>query len=565
MLQFIRKHQLLGGTLLFLVLASFIIFMIPGGDPFSMLQGGRVPGMNPIDGKPVTFDEFNKAQKMSRIYVRLFSRSQADNEAEQREVYNRLILQRKLDQMQVSIPMEAVVTEIKNIFKDPTTQRYSKTFYENVVVGMLERDRLSETDFFDFIKQQLGIRQLAQALSLSDTMVTPQEGREHAKRDLKKAKANLVVFHNTNYTDKVKLDPAELMQYYTNNMPSYRTSEQRNVTFIQFNPTNYLAQAESQATELDALIDSQYTIRKDTLNDDEGNPLDEAAGKAKLKEELLLSEATRIARKEAYQFTKDIIEQTGGTNMVATNKLDVFKSQALLRGLDPVATDWFNQFGLISERTPGADGKKTRIDVGSEFNSAAFRLTSSDIFTQEPVQSRDNFYFMALDQIKPTEIQPYDQVKARVESGYRRDRVRELVKEDGESFYTTLTNEFSKGEKTFSQIVTNAGYQFVSVPQFDRSTTTLTNFKSTIGLSTIKNTAFGLGQGEISQFVPSGQNGYIVQVTEFIEPTAVEVEADMTNAVSQIQTQMRLGTGGFNDWMQQQLAQSGFLAQEEEQ
>lgn len=535
--------------------------MIPGGDPMSMLRGGNV-GVGPIDGKVVTQDDLIKAQKMATISLRLFSNRQADNDAEQREVYTRLIVAKKLEDLEIEVPKQSVVKEIKSIFKDPTTGTFSRSFYTNVVAALPRGIR--ESDLHEFIRQNLGIRQLAGTIALADTMVTPMEGKEMSRREKRKAIANLAVFKGTNFTDKVDLVEAELMQYYTNNMPSYRTTETRAATFVEFAATNYFSEAESEFDGLQQLVDDEYQLTKDTLLGEDGNPTPEADAKAKIKSDLLLPRAKLLAKKDAYAFTKEIIEQTASTNVVGTNKLAVFKGQALLRGLNPVDSDYFNQFGRIGTKNPGPDGVKTAIDVSAEANSTAFRLTLEEPFPNEPLESKDSWFFMGLEDVKSSEVQPYIDVKGRVESGYRRDKVRELLREAGEAFYLTLTNELSDKSKSFEQVVTNAGYEFIAIPEFDIQTTTLTNFKAAVSLGTIKNTAFGLGEGEVSEFIPSGQNGYIVQLVELKEPSMEQVELDYTNSIPRIQTQMRLGTGGFPDWIQKKMSESGLMNEGQE-
>lgn len=563
MLQFIRKHQLLGGILLFLVIASFIVFMIPGADPTSLFQGGRVTGLGAIDGEPVREDELYRAQRMTYFATRIFSNRQADNEAEQREVYNRLIIQRTLDKHNILVPPESVASEIKNVFRDPTTGQFSKTFYDGVV-AQLPRG-YTEEDMHDFFRQNLGLRQLASTMTLADTLVTPLEGKELSKREKRKAKAKLVVFKGTNFTAKVELNEPDLLQYYTNNMASYRTTEQRAVTLVEFAPTNFMAQAETDFKDLQTVVDNEYKVTGDTMKDAEGNPLPEAEAKAQIKDSLLSPRSSLLAKQQAYEFTKDVIEQTSSTNLVHTNKLAIFKSQALLRGLNPTDTDYFNQFGRISEKNPGSDGVKSALDAGPEINTAAFRLTLSNPFPNEPIESVSSWYFIGLNEIKPSEVQPYEQVKFRVESGFKRDKERELLREEAESLYQTLTNELAGGSKTFEHVATNAGYEVIDIPEFDIQTTTLTNFNSAVSLGTIKNTVFGLAPGEVSNFVPSGQNGYIVQLEEFIEPSEEDVMADYTNSIPRIKTQMRLGGGGFSDWMAKQMSEAGFNTAEESQ
>ncbi|MCD8534562.1 MAG: peptidylprolyl isomerase [Verrucomicrobia bacterium] len=551
MLQFIRKHQVLGGLLLFLVIASFVIFMIPGGDPFSAFSGGNVTGIGKIDGKPVREEELFQAQKMADLYFRVFGSGQdIPQDMVTREVYSRLILARRMDQMKIEVPTESVVERIKILFKDPTTQKFSKQFYNNFIQNALPRG-LSEQDFSNLLKQELGREQLMRSLSLADSMVTPMEAKELTRREERRVKANMVVFSSTNYADQVQLNPEDLLQYYTNNMASYRTRERRSVIFVEFPATNYVDKAASSLTNLQQIVDAQYNFRKDTLKNPDGSLMDEAGARESIRSEILEEASKSLARKEAWEFTGDISPQLSSTNLTHSGKLDVLRSQALVRGLNPLSTDLFDQFGAING-----------VNAGPEFNSAAFRLSLADPVSMEPLESGNSYFLLGLDRIEAPVVQPFEEVKLRVESGYKREKLTEIVKNAGEEYYMSLTNSLADGTTSFEDYAAQNQYEVIDIPELTLKTGSLSNFNSVISLTSIKNTAFGLGAGEVSRFVSSGQNGFILKVQDYIPAEESIINENYTNSLATIRSQMRTGGGSFNDWMQKQLSEAGFGASE---
>ncbi len=549
MLQFIRKHQVLGGLLLFLVIASFVVFMVPdGGNPFSAMRGGV--GLGKIDGKPVTETELIKAQKMTRLFRTLYPQ-QTRQIDENREVFSRLVLQRRIDQMNIEVPMESVAERIKLNFADPQSGKFSKEQYDQAVEYLNSR-RFTERDLSEFIEQELAREQLIRMVSLADMMVTPTEAKEVTRREQRRARASMVVFNGTNYTDRIEPTVEELQQYYTNNMASYRTREKRSVTYLEFPSSQFMQEAAASITNLQDRVDATYEFRKDSMTDDEGNPLPEAEARQQIRETILERVSLSLARTAAADFSNSVAGQLSDTNLTLAAKADVLRSQALIRGIEAQTTPLFEQFGGIPN-----------LDAGPEFASAAFRLTISEPFTPQPVESGGSLFLMALNQIQEPEVEPYEAVEARVKSSFTRDRTRELLKEDAEAYLNSLTNQIQAGSTTFEEFAASQDKQIVEVPEFSLQTTTLSNFNSVISLGTIKNTAFGLAPGEVSRFVASGQNGYILQLEEYLPADEADIESEYTNTVTQIRMQMRTGSGGYSDWIQKEIVEAGFEVAEE--
>lgn len=545
MLQFIRKHQLLGGLLLFLVIASFVIFMIPGGDPFSAFGGGS--GLGKINGKSVSQDELFKAQRMTQMFKTLYAQ-QARNYDDESEVYSRIIIQRYIDDLMIDVPEESIAKSIKSSFANPQTGKFSKELYDNAL-EFLKNRRLSEADLMEFVEQEIGKVQLMRMLSLAQTMVTPAEAKEVTRREQRRAKAKMVVFSGTNYNDQVQLNEEDLLQYYTNNMAAYRTREKRSVGYVEFPAANFADEAVGAITNLQERVDAMYEFRKDSMKDDEGNAMAEAEAKAQIRSEIMEDAARSMARTRAFEFARGVVPQLVATNLDAAARLDVLKSQSLIRGYEAAETGLFEQFGPV-----------TGLDVGPEFNTAAFKLTMTSPVTTEPVMVEDSMFLLTLGQIQAPEVQPFAEVRSRVETSFKRDEVRKILQEAGESFHSDLTNQLASGSATFEDIIKDASKEVVDIPEFSLRTSTLTNFNSPISLGTIKNTAFGLAPGEVSRFVVSGQNGYIVKLEDFIPAPEDVIESEYTNSVSQIHMQMRSGMGGFEEWLQQEMVKAGFTA-----
>ena len=123
---------------------------------------------------------------------------------------------------------------------------------------ILKPEGLDYDDFERFIRHNLGIQQLFMTAALSGTLVTPQEAETLYRNEHRDMDTAAVFFSASNYLASVAPTPAELSQFYTNQLANYRIPERIEVNYVKFNITNYLAAAQAALTNLDQIIDQNY-------------------------------------------------------------------------------------------------------------------------------------------------------------------------------------------------------------------------------------------------------------------------------------------------------------------
>ncbi len=112
---------------------------------------------------------------------------------------------------------------------------------------VLQPEGLDAADFQRFVRDDLTIQQLIQALGLSGALVPPQEAGQLYDREHQEVSAQAVFFSATNYLAQVTVTPAAVAQFYTNNMAVYREPDRVQVNYVAYDLTNYFAAAEAKA------------------------------------------------------------------------------------------------------------------------------------------------------------------------------------------------------------------------------------------------------------------------------------------------------------------------------
>ena len=106
-------------------------------------------------------------------------------------------------------------------------------------------------DFGRFVRHYLGIQEMIGTLGLSGKLVTPQEARELYQREHQELATEAVFFSASNYLAKVSVPPEAIAQFYTNRLASYRIPDRVQVSYVQFEFTNFLDQAKQELAQHD--------------------------------------------------------------------------------------------------------------------------------------------------------------------------------------------------------------------------------------------------------------------------------------------------------------------------
>lgn len=496
----IRKHsKWLWWSIIPLTILSFVVYM--GSGPAKSGSGGGGGNLGSVAGKKVTPLAYTSARRDVFLFYRFHYGVWPDSKEAHvsetdldREIYVRLLLLQKADELGIQVGDAAAVAAANTMLL--SLGRNGQTVpMDAFVQQVLVPKNLTGDDFERFVRHDLAIQQLVQSLGLTGELVTPQEAAAVYQRENREISAQAVFFAATNFLSAVKSTPADLGQFYTNFLAAYRLPERVQVSYVEFNPSNYLAEAELKLskTNLQDQIDAIYLQNGAKAFPEAKTP---AEAKTIIREELIREQAVMEARRLAGELAgaADAMEPAKPENlaMVAQQK------GITVRTLAPFG----RQFGP-EEFTDGA------------FTKAAFDLTK-EYPVSGLVAGENAFYVLALDKNLPEEIPSFDSIHDRVVHDYEHLQSVRLAQREGTNFYFTATVQMAAG-KSFTQAAIGAGHSPQSLPAFSLSTEMLPELTGHIepterGMSEFKQAAFGTPVGKLSAFVATSDGGYVIYV-----------------------------------------------------
>jgi hypothetical protein len=520
--------------------------------------GGRSrgqPDLGSINGQPIAQAEYFDAWKEVRLANFLHSGKWPGNDETssrrmESETISRVFLIHKLREMDIQASDKAVALMMHEQLHDYP--------YATLEKEILEPNGLKAADYERFLRNEAAIRQLIAAASVSSRLVDPTEAETIWRKENQEVNAQLAVFWTSNFLDKVVVTNGATGNFYTNRMGFYRLPERLIVSYIDFQASNYLAEADSKLAKLTNLNDivSEYYFRAkggtNAWTDTNGAPLPEAAAKEKIKEEIRMSQALDAARRAASELGNQLITQP------EPNKVDNFEKLAAAKGLQVKTTKPFDSRtnGLEEfeheESLPARSEDAPRESFREIFRQQAFSLTDERPIRFSPIPSKTAVYLIARKSKLPSELQPLDKIQEKVAADYKNFMALELVRKAGQSFQTNLTNGLTL-KKSFDELCAEAKVQTMDLPLFSPSTTALTNLDARINLRLLQGVASELDPGKASSFVsalPASEGGFIIYVKSHPPIDDAKMKAALPEFLNQLRVYRQ--NEAFQQWFRKQ-------------
>lgn len=553
----IRKHQKwLWLVIVTLTIISFVLYFSPYRRRAPELGGE--PDLGSIAGKRITREQFQNALKEVRL--RYFfthgdwpARDRAAEQLgynEERETYNRLVLLHQVRQLGITVSSEAVARVAREVLQ--AYKRGAATSLAAFEREVLYPAGITREDLQRFLHDELAIQQLVNLTGVPGTLITPDEARALYRHENEELTAALVVFPATNYLDRVEVRPEQLAQYYSNNAARYEIPERVQVRYLRWDLTNFLAEADQELasltnaaalvrfglipdapqatmrfTNLEAVVEALYQQRGTNYYSDAASPQE---AKNQIRQELRRAAALRAARKKAVEFANVLFD----IEPVRADNLDRLAAES---NLTVKVTAPFDQYN------PPAG-----LDVGQAFVTAAFELTEEDPL-KGPILAEDGVYVIALHKKLPAEIPALETVREQVLGDLKYQQALALAQRQGAEFYRTLTNGIAQG-KSFSTICREAGVKLLFTQPFSRRTRALTEVEDFVPLVLLKDTAFKLAPGQVSDFVPTPTGGFIVHVQNRLPVDEKRMEAELPQFIALLRRSAQ--EEAFNVWLRAQ-------------
>ena len=526
----IRKHsKILWAVIITVVVVTFVFW---GAQPSNSGNQGQFY-LGSINGEPVDLDDYRSARRdVDLLYF--FSTGEwpgGPNKRpgfdEERETYFRLLMLQKVKQAKIHVDEETVAKVAADYLRmlnrgNPA----SITLFEQ---NVLKPRGMTAVDFAKYLRNHLSIQQLIAANGVSGRLITPQEARILYEREHEERTTEAVFFAATNYQAGITATPELTGQFFTNQMARYRLPERVQVSYVAFEYSNQLAQAEAELvkTNFTEMIESAFQ-QVGTNYYKEAKTPEEV--KAKVREDLIRRNAERITRRQAGEFA---------------NAVDAL-SPKTLANLEKLAGEQ-KLTVKTSEPFDREEGPKEFV-VGMDFIKAAFSLTPEEPFAG-PFAGRDAAYAIALKTRLPSEVPPLESVRERVAADFKQMQAFMAARSAGDAFARSLTNGLAAG-KTFSSLCVEAGVKPVTLPPVSLSTRSVPAIEEHVRLDQFKNAVFTTPVGQASGFVGSSEGGFVVFVRERLPIELAKLNADMPAFLESVRRTRQ--QEAYNDWFRRE-------------
>lgn len=494
-----------------ITIVTFVIWFSPD----ARWSGGRhtASGIGSIDGQRITMQQYGLARReVQLLYFLNFQKwPEADERAAQmgfdvdNETLTRLVRLAKVKQEKIQVSDEAVGHLAKRILGP-------NLGLDAFVKEFLYPHGLTAEDFARFLHNDAAIQQLGAVAGLSGKLVTPREAELAYREQNEELAVDGVFFSVSNYLANVVVSNNLVQSWYSNSLAMFRIPERITVSYAEFHQTNYYAEVDKETakiTNLNAIVEEFYSKQgTNAFKDKDDKPLSKEAALAKIKQDDRNKRALYLARKQATEFAGEMYDQP--------HTLTNFESAVAKIGLKTKVTAPFDE----------VDGPKG-LEVGPAFLTAAFKLTKEEPIAFQPVAGEEAFYVFALKDKLPSQDPPFESIKEKVITQYRRAQALNLMRQSGMAFHTLLTNGLAQG-KTFSALALASNLKAVGLPPLSRGTESLPeDLGLTINLRMLKNVAFNTPPRKASMYVPVSDGGFILYVRDRLPLDEAKMKADL--------------------------------------
>jgi hypothetical protein len=540
----IRRHQTwLWAIIIVVIIISFVFLFSPD---VGWGKAGRTE-RNPfgtIDGKAVTEQEFR--QSGSDVRMLYFFRNgkwpEQDERARQTEfdvnqqALQRLIWLAKVREEKIRASDEAVGLLAQRLLGP-------KTPVDAFVKEYLQPGGISELGFERFLRNQAAIEQLAPVAGLSGQLIPPREIESLYREEHEELELQAIFLFVSNYLANVTVSEPALLQWYTNNMSSFRIPEKVRVSYVDLNSTNFLAEADKEqagVTNLSAAVEQVYLKQgAEAFKDESGKTLSKEEALKKIKDLDRHQRAMKAAYRKAIEFASKLYDEKD-------HRVEGFEKFAAAQGLPTRVSAPFDEL----------DGP-TDLKVPETFSRLAFALTNKEeAVAFQPVEGENSFYVVAFKERIPSSSPSLESIRPKVVERYRLIEAQKLLRQAALSFQVKLTDGLTQG-KTFAVLATEAGFKVVSLPPLARVTRELPDLPENISLPQVKNVAFSLQPGKASSYMPapSMDGGYFL----FLRGKLPIKETEMKKNLPEYAASMRLQrqNEAFGMWLEAAQKRSG--------
>jgi hypothetical protein len=528
----IRKHS----KWLWWIIAGLTVisFLYWGAAPASRNGGAGGNGdYGTLYGHQITAQEYENARREFYLFYWFRNREWPNPNAGikdkdvQQQIYLRLMLTKKAEALGIYVTDETAASAARNLL-NAIGRNGQAVPIDSFVSKVLTPEGLSAEDFERFSRSDVVIQMLVQTMGLTGSFITPQEAAAAYQREHQEVSAQIVFFTASNYLSQVAMPtPEVLSRFYSNQEAIYRLPDRVQVNYVEFNISNYLAQAKAEWAKTNFEDNVNATFQQYGMSDfpDAKTP-DEA--KAKIRDLLIRQRAMLDARTQA----NDLATAVFNVNPLRADNLATVAKQ---KGLTVQLTAPFaSLYGPDEFSAPPA------------FIKSAFALTSDDPIAG-PILGGTGVYVISLARQLPSEIPSLERIGDRVTQDYRMVQATMIAQRAGTNFAPMLASQLMTGH-SFASACIAAGLQPETLPPFSLSTADLPELANRAGFPQVKQATFSTQPGHAGNFEATDEGGFIVYVQSRRPADLTTMNADLPQFTAGLRRERQSEL--FNQWVQ---------------
>ncbi len=507
-----------------------------------------------INGVAVTRDQFFAAEREGRLFFFLRSGQWPDSEDQKKQVEGYaeqcLLLDAEMKEFKINVTLDAAARFTKEIMGVPQDQAMPQDKLNEFVINQLgKRGGLTFDDFYRFIRHQCGQEYLSAIVGMSGKLITSKEAEFFYRRENEPMVAQWVNFPATNYYAQTAPTDAELSDYFTKHQADYRLPDRIQVNYIQFEGSNYFAQADKVlGTNLEDRADQYYHQQgAEAFHDADGKTLAADEAMARIKNQMRMGQALIEAKKEANSVLADLLEGHDDEHPYSAGDL---AAVAKTRNLTVKTTAPFD------EKT----GSK-ELEVPANLRRSLFAMREDDpddksrsmLYASTAFVGESSVYVVGLQKRMPSQLQALSVIYDKVVADYRRDKAVELAHAAGDKFASAVQAGMAQPQdKTFEAVCSAENVKSVELPPFAlTSTNPPPQIPDRSRFEQLQEVAFRLPADEASPFVPTAEGGFVVYVRERLPVDSAKMQREMPDFLARMREQRQIAA--FQQWLEREL------------
>ncbi|MBL9176168.1 MAG: SurA N-terminal domain-containing protein [Verrucomicrobiales bacterium] len=533
----IRKHQRwLWALIIAAVIVSFVAFFSPNQ---RMGRGEGTSVVGTIDGRPLSDKEVRDQLRLANLsgYLRFganydsprsgFSRKQA--------LAQRLLIETRRKALGIEVSDDAAAQWIREYLKDPKTGAVN---FDGFIQNSLRPAGFNDSDFLDFVRQEVALQMMERLVGVSGRLVTPAEAESEFRRANESFAVTLASFPASNFLAAVTVDPAAVGTFFTNRLAEYRIPERAVLSFVRFELTNHLQEAATLIAgraDVTNQMEQLYQQRgADAFRDDAGNPLTKEAAMEKLRESFQKQVANQVAYSNAVVFANELgqIEPVSAANLATL---------AAKKGIQ------------IQKTTPfGPNSRPGGLEDIRDLGTGLSHISPDQPFTP-PMEGSRGVVIAALTERIPSSIPALDSIRSRVESDFKEVQAASAARAAGLQFQTAAVGAVASG-KTFAEVAAGKPIRVLDL-SFTPSSGSIPELGNALNPAQVKAVASTNKVGAPSAFIPTADGGFVLLVRERKPVDDAMAKGALNSFVEEQRSERE--ADAFRVWFAEQMKESG--------